>query len=381
MKLGLLTIYSVPNFGSVLQAYATQYILEQLGHECKIINYRYPNERQRVVKPDLKTRLYSVTSKLGLVPQQRKSKKLRKFRTENYNFTKPYNSFEDLKAEKWDEYDGFVVGSDQVWNTRYTKGEPAFLLSFVPDDKKRFSIASSFASNELPQEYVEQFKFGLKNFNAISVREKEGKKIIRTQLGIDKEVFVCLDPTLLLNRNQWQLLTKKSNGLPTQPYILYYMWAYAFEPRPYINDVVKYFKEKTGINTVIALEGAPRTNIEGIKYLNKESSTIPEFIDLFANASLVITSSFHGTAFALNFGRPLISVVPYLNGDDRQSSLLKAVEADSSIVQLNTPLDVISPYYDEEKVSNNLNKLRNESLSWVKNNINQYYGTLGKDYQ
>lgn len=369
MKLGLVTIYNVPNFGSVLQAYATQYILEQLGHECRIIQYKYPNERQRIVKPDLKTRLYSLTSKFGLVPQQRKSNKLRKFRKENYNFTKSYNSFEDLKAENWDSYDGFVVGSDQVWNTRYTKGEPAFLLSFVPDDKKRFSIASSFAANELPQEYIEQFKFGLEKFNAISVREEEGKNIIRKQLGIDKDVFVCLDPTLLLNGDQWQMITRKGNGLPTQPYILYYMWAYAFEPRPYINEVVKYYKEKTGINKVIALEGAPKTNIADIKYENKESSTIKEFIELFANASLVVTSSFHGTAFALNFGRPLISVVPNLTDDNRQSNLLKAVGADSSIVLLGTPLDTISPYYNEEKVCENLNKLRNKSLLWVKNNI------------
>jgi len=369
MKLGLVTIYNVPNFGSVLQAYATQYILEQLGHECKIIRYRYPNERQRVVKPNLKMILYSLTAKLGLLPQQRKSNKLRKFRTENFNFTKPYDSFEDLKAEDWDEYDGFVIGSDQVWNARYTKGEPAFLLSFVPDKKKRFSIASSFASHELPKEYIEQFKSSIKLFDAISVREEEGVTIIRNQLGIDKNVFVCLDPTLLLNKKQWLLLTTKRNNLPTQPYILYYMWAYAFEPRPYINDVVKYFKEKTGINSIIALEGAPKTDINGIKYVNKESSTITEFIDLFANASLVITSSFHGTAFAINMNIPLVSIVPNDGKDSRQSSLLKAIGADNCIVSINQDMDTINPYYDSKLIENNLDIIRKKDMEWLKINI------------
>ena len=369
MKLGLITIYNVPNFGSVLQAYATQYILEQLGHECNIIKYRYPNERQRVVKKNLKMRLYSLTSKLGLVPQQRKSNKLNKFRAENYNFTKSYNSLEDLIEENWNDYDGFVVGSDQVWNTRYTKGEPAFLLSFVPDGKKRFSIASSFASDKLPREYIEQFKSNLQRFDAISVREEEGKTIITKQLCIEQNVFVCLDPTLLLSRDQWRLLTQRRKSKISQPYILYYMWAYAFEPRPYINKVVKYFKEKTGINTIIALEGAPKTDIEGIKYENKESSTISEFIDLFANASLVITSSFHGTAFAINMNIPLVSIVPGDRKDSRQSFFLKSVGADNCIVRVGQGLDTINPNYNNELISDNLKNLRKKNMEWLKAHI------------
>ena len=369
MRLGLITIYNVPNFGSVLQAYATQYVLEQLGHECRIIKYRYPNERQRVVKKSFKMILYSLTSKLGLVPQQRKSNKLRKFRAENYNFTKSYNSYEDLMEEQWGDFDGFVVGSDQVWNTRYTKGEPAFLLSFAPDGKKRFSIASSFASDELPKEYIEQFKSNLQIFDAISVREEEGKTIIKKQLCLEQDVFVCLDPTLLLNLEQWRSLTKKKNSTISQPYILYYMWAYAFEPRPYINEVVKYFKEKTGIINVIALEGAPKTDLEGVKYINRESSTVSEFIDLFDNASLVITSSFHGTAFAINMNKPLVSVVPNDGNDSRQSHFLKAVGADNCIVSIGQNLDTINPNYDSEAISNNLDGLRKKNMDWLKIHI------------
>lgn len=369
MKLGLVTIYNVPNFGSVLQAYATQCVLEQMGHECWIIKYKYPNKRQITHRPTLKTRLYAITSKLGLVSQQRKSNKLQTFRKHKYNFTRMYNSYEELLAENWDSYDGFVVGSDQVWNARFTKGEPAFTLSFVPSEKKCFSLASSFASNELPVEYVASFKVSLQTFDALSVRENEGVNIIRNQLGIDLDVKVCMDPTLLLDKQQWLHLSKIQKKEPKEPYILYYMWAYAFEPRPYINEVVEYFKTKIGINKVIALEGAPKTIINGTKYMNKEDSTIAEFLELFSNASLVITSSFHGTAFAINMNVPLISVVPDKGKDNRQSNLLKLVGADCCIVRIGQKLDTINPYYDAKSVSCRLDTIRQDCLCWIKSNI------------
>lgn len=369
MQLGLLTIYSVPNFGSVLQAYATQYVIEQMGHECKMVRYRYPNELQRIVKPNLKMRLYTLTAKFGLLPQQRKSRKLKEFREKFFNFTQPYNSYAELNSENWDAYDGFIIGSDQVWNARYTKGEPAFLLSFVPESKKRFSIASSFATDELAEDYKGMFKTDLEKFDAISVREAEGINIISEQLGIDKNVHVCLDPTLLLSRNQWLSLLAQHVSVPRIPYILYYMWSYAFEPRPYINEVVKYFKEKTGISTVIALEGAPKTPIDGVRYENREDSSISDFLELFANASLVITSSFHGTAFAVNMNVPLISIIPDSEKDSRQSNLLRAVGAENSIVRLGQPFDSINPYYDEKVVSDNLEQLRKKDLDWIRSNI------------
>lgn len=369
MRLGLVTIYNVPNFGSALQAYATQCILEQLGHECKIIQYKYPNELQKTVKPDFKSILYSWTSRFGLVSQQRKSNKLRKFREENYNFTKPYNSFIELKEENWDSYDGFVIGSDQVWKALYTKGEPAFTLSFAPDEKKRFSFASSFASDYLPEIYEDTFKAELQKFSALSVRENEGIEIITRQLGLDKNVFVCLDPTLLLNKEQWLQLSSKSKKDVQEPYILYYMWAYAFEPRPYINNVVEYFRGKTGINTVIALEGAPKSSIHGVHYINKEDSSIPEFLELFANAALVITSSFHGTAFAINMGVPLISIIPDNEKDSRQRSLLKSVGAENCVVKLNQDVDSINPYYNRESISSKLELLRGYCFKWLEDNI------------
>lgn len=89
---------------------------------------------------------------------------------------------------------------------------------------------------------------------------------------------------------------------------------------------------------------------------------------MFQNAALVITSSFHGTAFAVNFGRPLISIVPS-NGDDRQTTLLRDLNLLSCIVPVGKPLNEINPYYDVKVEQNLLDKKRMESLKWICKNV------------
>ena len=82
-------------------------------------------------------------------------------------------------------------------------------------------------------------------------------------------------------------------------------------------------------------------------------------------ADLVITSSFHGTAFAINFGIPLISIVPNGDGDDRQSSLLRLVGADNSIVKIGDSINDINPYYNKVKVCEKLEKENIKTKDWI----------------
>ena len=96
---------------------------------------------------------------------------------------------------------------------------------------------------------------------------------------------------------------------------------------------------------------------------------VERFVALMRNARGVVTSSFHGTAFALNFGRPLISVVPSGTSDDRQSSLLRLVGAESVIAPVGTPLSALSHVYDAESVSETLSRLRERDLSLIIKNI------------
>lgn len=364
-RVGLITIYHVPNYGSVLQTYATQILLEKLGYECDIINYKYPNEYHHSLGRQKQSIKSKIGRLLGLSASHRKAKKLESFKKRHFNFTKLYSHLSELKKANWDKYDIFVVGSDQVWKSKYTLGDTAFLLSFVPNDKKRISIASSFATNSVPTEYRERYKRELEKFNAISVRENNGVSIIKDELKLNKEVQVVLDPTLLLSKEDWLSAVSRSNFKKKKKYILLYMLTYAFEPRPYIFEVIKHLQAQDDYD-VIALEGyTPKEQALGIEMIDKSDSSIPEFIDLFANADVVVTSSFHGTAFAVNFGIPLISIVPGDNGDDRQSSLLKAIELDCCIANIQTKIKSIGYNYDKYTSLKNLESLRNKSIDWI----------------
>lgn len=366
MKIGLITIYTVPNYGSVLQAFATQKVIENLGHECVILNYLYPNEWQYnhgVKRPSVVRRIIKI---LGLKPIHRKEKKLNTFRQRFFNLSRKYNSLKDLRNEHWDGYDAFIVGSDQVWNTNYLKGDKTFLLSFVPNSIPRISFSSSFAQSKIPQEYVSVYKDELLKYHALSVREQNGVNILNNQLGINKPVQICLDPSLLLSKEKWLNIVPRSSFKSKRPYILVYMLKYAFDPQPYFWDVVKHFKKKMDADVIVLMGNESHA---GITMIDATDSSIPKFIDLFANAAIVITSSFHGTAFAINFGRPLVSIVPNNDSDDRQLNLLRNVGAETCAVRKGTNIDSIKYEYDKEKVNKQLSALRVESINWLKNNL------------
>lgn len=367
MKICLATIYQVPNYGSVLQAYATQKILEELGHKCEILNCNYPsNIRSR---KSLKARIYDATLRLGFTAQQRKIRKLQVFKKERFNLSPKYSTYEQITKADWREYDCFVVGSDQVWNSKFTACDPIFHLSFAPKGKKKVSIASSFAADSIQDKYLATYREALSSFDALSVRESNGVSIIQKQLQLEKDVELVLDPTLLLNREEWLRNSEKSQS--EEPFILLYMWTYAFEPRPCIYEVVQSLKEKYSINKVIVLEGfcnIDKMHRDSLQAECAEDSSIGEFLDLFNRASIVVTSSFHGTAFAINFSKPLISIVPD-GGDDRQSTLLKSVKAETSIFRIGQDPHSANPYYNIAESQRILGELRKRSIDWLKNNI------------
>lgn len=366
MKIGVVTIYTVPNYGSVLQAYATQKVLEKLGTECHIIDYLYPNhwhyENGVFQKPTIKSRIGKF---LNLSSRHKLQRVLDDFNKTHLHLTRTYEDWNDLHQEDWSSYSAVCVGSDQVWNPRFLKCDPTFMLSFLPEETFRFSLSSSFACKSLPLENRAIYKTHLSKFKALSVREGNGVKILRDDLGLTEDAKVLLDPTLLIDSKEWLSIISKKNRVRERPYILLYMLDYAFQPQPYIWDVLSYFS-RNGEYEIIALQGYTKPRkAKGCVMKDCSSSTIDEFLTLFSNASLVVTSSFHGTAFAVNFGRPLISIVPLDKADDRQTGLLKSLEIENCIVEIGTKIETINPIYDVVRTQELLNKERANSIAWI----------------
>lgn len=364
-KVLLVTIFKVPNFGSVLQAYATQQILEQNGCECHVLNYDHlysEHSRQHGIKP--KSWKSKLAYQLGLFPYHRKEKKLSKFVDQHLNVTTHYDSLAEIARAEGRGYDYYIVGSDQVWNSRFTFCDPVFLLNFIDTSEtsnKCISIASSFACKKLDEKYEQKYKDGIEKFKSLSVREINGIKILNKLGRTDGKLL--LDPTLLLSKDQWgQLSTNRCLG---KRYILLYMLTYAFEPRPYIYDVLKVYQNKMKCK-IIVLEGYREFENTDLEFEDATDSSISDFVDYFMHASLVVTTSFHGTAFALNFGVPLISVVPN-GGDDRQCALLEQLNLKCCTLRVNDDINRVNPFYDANAEQNKLQEIREDGLQWINN--------------
>lgn len=372
-RAAVVTIYHVPNYGSVLQAFATQEIIEKMGWRCDIIRYRYPNAWHISQNPSLKKRLYSrIAELLELKLDPRKRRRIELFRNKYFHFTNEFKSLDDLKEADWTKYDVLVAGSDQLWNAKYTLGDSAFLLSFVPDSQRRISIASSSATKSIPDKYIGKFKKELEKFSAISVREENTKLMLTQQLGITLPIKIVLDPTLLMSSTEWlNCFVQKMGTNIGEKYILLYLLDYAFsgeDLKSYTYELLRYYSDKLGIKKIIAIEGYSTFKECGLRMEQAKDSTVQRFIQLFSNSSFVVTSSFHGTAFAINFSKPLVSIVPSKDKEDnRQSSLLKQLGIEGCVAKVNKSPEDIKPFYDSKKIQIALERKRKESLEWIKN--------------
>lgn len=362
-------MHTVSNYGSFLQAWASQKAIESLGHECEIINYKFPNHwhfNQGVRKKSLKSKIRNRLSFIGLSASQKKYHKINTAVKNHLNLSAPYNNPKSIQSNP-PKYDVYVVGSDQTWNPKHMKGDPIFLLSFAPKGANKISMSASVSCSDFENSYKEIFKNHLHSFSSISIRETNSVELI-SQLS-HKPVSVILDPTLLLESQQWDALCAKSSFQCTQDdYIVFYLITHTFNPGKYILNQLKALQKKTNLK-ILSFTNIPEEYGISSRFVGEVGPK--DFLKIFKHASFVVTTSFHGTAFALNFGIPLFSVMkPQTNDDNRQLSLLRSVGAEQCVILDGTNFDDIDPNYDKVKVHNKLSALRIDSFVFLKNSIN-----------
>lgn len=348
MKIALLTIWHERNYGAEMQTYATIRALTEIGHQVEVIDIRLSD----VSNPSIKGRI-------GLCIEyfSPAEKKFQNFWKRHIKKTQRYHSIEELQANP-PIADVYLVGSDQVWNPILTKSlAPAFFLKFGKNDINRVSYASSFGSNtwtgdfELTKIAQEQ----LKKFKYVSCRETSGVKLLKDTFNIDAKQV--LDPTLL-HKDYSELI-----GIPKERNTLVY---YPLSPFPEIERFCKEMAKALGKEYV---------NCNEKKYLIGkvvwQRPGIEEWVKSIAEASLVITPSFHGLAFSLIYHRQFI-IVQNPNGGKVSSRITNLLESlglsdrfFSSIEDVlksniwECPIDYIS-------VETKLQELRNKSYSFLK---------------
>ena len=218
MKIGIMTMHRVQNMGSVLQAYALQYKIKQLGYESELIDYAFPPSKEKQF--GLKDMVSWGWDMVHGFPEKKRKKKIDEFRTRFLACSeKTYDR--SLLLSEPPQYDLYCTGSDQVWNPFHVGEDTSFMLDFAPLDAPRISYASSFATKEVKEPFFSLYAKYLALYREITVREKTGVDIVKKMT--DKDASVVCDPTLLLSTNEWDRLANYSTIKMPKNYILIYL--------------------------------------------------------------------------------------------------------------------------------------------------------------
>jgi hypothetical protein len=366
---GVVTMHRVINYGSFLQAYSTQTTIEKLGHSCEIVDYVFPNEwhyENGLIKPaGIKPFLSKFIYPLGLTKGHRKTKKIYKAINSYLNLSKKYDRPATIHSNP-PRYDVYVTGSDQTWNPKHTVGDDVFLLAFAPEGKCKLSFSASLAGKNIKEEFLPIFKEHLPKYKNIAIRDSNGNKVVEQILGASAEV--TLDPTLMLNSEEWAEFGRNEVSMfENEEYIVFYLITHSFDSTPYIYELLKKLQKKTGFH-IYSFSEIPEQY--DIKYDVCADISVEYFIQLYQKASYIVTSSFHGTAFAANFGIPMYSVVKDMEfDDDRQSSLLAKLEITNCLVPIGKNFDEVQPEYDVDLEQAKLEALRVLSRAYLEENI------------
>lgn len=309
MKVSVITILDNTNYGTYLQALATGMIIRKLGHDAEIIHYTRtsmtPKGRSKAILEDRGFLRWFHRCVL------KSSKKTQELKDKDYEFlqsflpvTREYVGFETLLANP-PVADVYMTGSDQVWNSFYNRGiDRSFYLDFAPKGARRVSYAASIGMAEIPEKEFEETKSLLSKYQYITVRETAAKKLLE---GLEIASEVVLDPTLLLNKDEWSRIAEKFSWHEDTPYLLTYSVEYGKE-NTLIKHYAKEIAQKRGLKIYhVTYSGVPSDN-----YYDKVFcyATPDQFLNLMLHASFVVVSSFHGTAFSVNFNKPFITVSP-----------------------------------------------------------------------
>lgn len=323
-KIAILTLYYQNyNYGGLLQAYALQKIIETMGYECKQIAYKRRRRdvffrKIRVIlrMPYIEKKDFVLYYIDKIKRKTNKEKDISNRTIDKFNeFMEiiPHTEVVDSKkiSRLINEFDLYVVGSDQVWNPEFTSS--VFLFDFLPDNVPRISYAASIRLNKLERNDIKKMKKYLEKFSYISVREKNAKLLLEN-IGINRGIDVLVDPTMLLKRRDWDRIAV----LPE--YDFDYIFLYLVRENSCLNQI-KEFARRNQLKIVSVLQPGRIIESDGDDNIIQTIAGPREFLGLIKKATYVIPNSFHGTVFSIIYNKQFYTYgLSYQ--DDRKKTIL-----------------------------------------------------------
>lgn len=387
MKIGIITFWeSMDNYGQVLQAYALQQILIQMGHQPYQIKFSMHGAQQIPNKISFLRKIWKV---LSIYPVIRKYKHYKENK-ENLKFSveietknkqREFSDFRKIYIQAFpQEYrtideirrnppiaDCYITGSDQVWRMLLDcENNKVYFLDFGKDSVKRISYAASFSRYNYPSQYKNILKEQLSHFDAISVRENEGLEIC-SDAGFN--AVKVLDPTLLLEKDRYLSLAKDVEHLLNR-YIFIYSINIQSKDEICWDDIVRYAKQ----NQLNLITTPSSGNISGREILEQtiyEYATIPQWLSYVNHASVVVTTSFHGVVFCLIMQTNFIYFPlegKRAQGNGRVCTLLQSLHLENKIYGKDKRIeDIIQDKIDWKSVEDLLREQKVKSIDFLNN--------------
>ncbi len=370
MNVKVITRHSPSNYGSLLQSIATVKTIEGLGHDCSIIDYQRPDERGLkgvLTQVNCKAGFGNPLKKLAYIAIRYPIEKFAlvrfdRMRKKYLKMTSRCSSHVDLKKIS---ADAFITGSDQVWGPMMNGVyDSAYFLQFVGKDSRKLAYAASFGKTKFDESTVVAYKKMLSEYDKIAVREKSAVSLLE-EWGLDNCLGQVLDPTLLLDSKTWKdLLVSKhdSQKYANKNYIL----VYQIHNDPKLSGYAKRLAKHTGME-LLRVNPMLHQALRGGKFIC--SPDLSEFLSLVANASCIVTDSFHGTCFSINFGKQFIEILPNNATGTRNQSILELTGLSDRILCDFNDYSLVDKVIDYGKVNELLEVERRKSLEVIRSMI------------
>lgn len=367
-KVGILTYHNPDNYGAVLQTLGLVEVLKTMGVEVSVIDYTTAAHLNAYKFFHFNGTLKSIFNMTFGLPNffrlKRRHRKFVDFRTTHFPLTRRYVEKKDFLSDL-PELDAIVTGSDQVFNVCENKELSVYYLPFDRTNIKKIAYAPSFGMSEFTSSVDAKIAKALSDFDKLSCREQKGAHHIQELTG--RECSLVVDPVLLVGKDFWARICNRQNEFKKK-----YILIYDLLGGTYLVNLAKQLNRGKNYKIVCITARKFLKRPYHVDKLIWDASPL-DFVGWFMNASYVVTDSFHGSAFATVFCKPLVSLIINERASERLETLLSYLNAKEKLLtkkKILTGIDV-NDYVINTNMTMKLEKAIVASQEYLKNAINE----------